>query len=176
MRGLKIFEFENRDVRVRIDETGNPWWVAKDVCDVLGYSNARDAVNNHVRSKHKDDVAIPDAMGRNQFTSVISEPGLYSLVLRSKLPSAVRFQDWITEEVLPSIRKHSAYLTPQKIDPTFRPGFAKLKAGSYRSRPHFSIRGLFMKTLTLCEVLAPNEIDVLLKKDDLTMGFIGVTK
>ena len=94
---------------------GEPWFVAKDVATALGYSNTRDAIAKHVDDDDKNTVVIRDGKG-NPNQTVINESGLYSLVLSSKLPTAKNFKHWITSEVLPSIRKHGAYMTPEKIE------------------------------------------------------------
>lgn len=93
-----------------------PWFVGKDVAVALGYTNARDAIATHVEDEDKvqgDGVAIRDSIGREQHPVVINESGVYALIFGSKLDSAKRFKHWITSEVLPSIRKHGAYLTPK---------------------------------------------------------------
>ncbi|MBQ6975549.1 MAG: hypothetical protein IJQ16_03240 [Selenomonadaceae bacterium] len=90
---------------------GVPYFVGKDVATALGYSNFRDALARHVRDKHKKDgVVIRDSIGRNQKPTLISEAGLYALIMRSNLPKAEDFQDWVVEEVLPAIRKTGAYV------------------------------------------------------------------
>lgn len=126
MQELKTFKFENQQVRtLTIDE--EPYFVGKDVAEILGYSRGRKAVNDHVRETHKHDVPIRDAIGREQRTTVIDEAGLYSLVLSSKLPNAEKFQEWVTSEVLPAIRKHGAYMTDQKaFEVTNKDGLADL--------------------------------------------------
>lgn len=87
-----------------------PWFVGKDVAKVLGYSNPRKALIDHVDSDDKiDGVTIRDSIGRNQNPIFINESGLYSLILSSKLPTARKFKKWVTSEVLPSIRKHGLY-------------------------------------------------------------------
>lgn len=121
MNEMQIFENpEFGEVRtVEID--GEPWLVGKDVARALGYSNTKDALSRHVdpEDKRQDDgVVICDPMGREQHPTIINESGLYSLVLSSKLPGAKRFKRWVTAEVLPSIRKHGAYMTPETIERT----------------------------------------------------------
>lgn len=117
MKNLQIFKNEELgEVRVVAIED-EPWFVGKDVAEVLGYSNPRDAVGKHVDEEDKvDGVAIRDSMGREQYPVLINESGLYSLVLSSKLPTAKKFKRWITGEVLPSIRKHGAYMTPETLE------------------------------------------------------------
>ena len=117
MSKLQIFSSEEfGKVRV-VERNGEPWFVGKDVAEALGYSNTRDALYKHVKDFHKTDgVAIRDALGREQNTVIIDEAGLYSLVMRAKTERAEAFQEWVTSEVLPAIRKHGGYLTPNKIE------------------------------------------------------------
>lgn len=87
-----------------------PYFVGKDVAEILGYSNTRKALLDHVDEDDKtDEVTIRDSMGREQTPVLINESGLYSLVLSSKLPAAKRFKRWVTSEVLPAIRRHGLY-------------------------------------------------------------------
>ena len=86
-----------------------PYFVGKDVAEILGYGNTRDALARHVDEEDKDAVGIHDAIGRQQDTILINESGLYSLILSSKLPNAKKFKRWVTSEVLPAIRKHGVF-------------------------------------------------------------------
>lgn len=115
MNELQIFNSpEFGQVRtVTID--GEPWFIAKDVATALGYSNTRDAIAKHVDDDDKNTVVIRDGKG-NPNQTIINESGLYSLVLSSKLPTAKKFKHWVTSEVLPTIRKHGGYMTPEKIE------------------------------------------------------------
>ena len=108
------------DVRV-IELNGEVLFVGKDVAIALGYSNPRKALADHVPDKYKKDgVTIRDSMGREQTPTLITEAGLYKLIMRSKLPNAERFSDWTCEEVLPSIRKTGLYIDPNApIEPDF---------------------------------------------------------
>ncbi len=117
MSELKIFHNPEFG-KIRIVEVNNePWFVGKDVAQVLGYSNPRKTLLDHVDPEDKTDgVTIRDSMNREQRPILINESGLYSLVLSSKLPTAKKFKRWVTSEVLPSIRKHGAYLTPEKLE------------------------------------------------------------
>lgn len=99
-------------VRV-IERDGTPWFVAKDVCDALGYSNARDAVARHCKTKG---VVKHDTLGGRQELSIIPEPDLYRLIMHSKLPAAEKFEEWVVGDVLPSIRQHGGYLTPATLE------------------------------------------------------------
>ena len=96
---------------------GVPYLVAKDVAEVLGYTNSRKAISDHVDEEDKKDgVTIRDSIGRDQAAVVINESGVYSLILSSKLPRAKEFKRWVTAEVLPSIRKHGAYMTGETLE------------------------------------------------------------
>ena len=96
---------------------GEPWFVGKDVATALGYSNPSNAVVTHVDDEDKTTYSF-QVSGSNYKSkaTLINESGLYSLVLSSKLPTAKKFKHWITSEVLPAIRKHGAYMTPEKIE------------------------------------------------------------
>lgn len=92
-----------------------PYFVGKDVAEILGYANARKAIADHVDDEDKG-VTKCDTLGGIQDLTVINESGLYSLILSSKLPQAKAFKRWVTSEVLPSIRKHEGYITPAKVE------------------------------------------------------------
>ena len=112
---IQIFKNEEfGQVRV-LEINGEGWLVGKDVAEVLGYSNTSDALKKHVDIEDKG-VAKCDTLGGSQEMIVINESGLYSLVLRSKLPGAKKFRRWVTSEVLPSIRKHGAYMTDDTLE------------------------------------------------------------
>lgn len=117
MNELKIFNSPEFGQVRTITLDGEPWFVGKDVADALGYSNSRDALARHVDDEDKTSVVIPDT-GSNykSKTTLINESGLYSLVLSSKLPTAKKFKHWVTSEVLPAIRKHGGYMTPEKVE------------------------------------------------------------
>ena len=122
-QAAQVAVFENPEfgmVRTSTDENGEPWFCAKDLCDVLGYKNSSCAVNQHVRSS---DVAkrYVARLAKNRFgvcegkmqvvqMIFVNESGFYALVLGSKLPSAVKFKDWVTSVVLPQIRKTGGYI------------------------------------------------------------------
>ena len=94
---------------------GQPSFGGKDVASMLGYANTRKALIDHIDEEDKDDVTIRDAIGRNQTMIAINESGLYSLILSSKMPNAKKFKRWVTNEVLPAIRKHGLYATDDLI-------------------------------------------------------------
>lgn len=112
MNELKQFNFENNQVRTLLinDE---PWFIGKDVAEILGYSNPRDALSKHVDSEDKNSVAIHDGNKGNPNLTIINESGVYALVFSSKLQSAKKFKHWVTSEVLPTLRKTGSYATPQ---------------------------------------------------------------
>lgn len=115
MNELQNFNFEGNEVRtVLIND--EPYFVGKDIADVLGYSNSRKALIDHVDEEDKNTVTIRDGNKGNPNQVVINESGMYSLVLSSKLPNAKKFKRWVTNEVLPSIRKHGAYMTDERIE------------------------------------------------------------
>ena len=111
---IKVFKGDLGAIRALRDESGEPWFVANDICKILGYSNPRDAVAKHIDDEDKRVSQIATPSG-SQKTIVINESGLFSLVLKSKLSQAKKFKRWVTSEVLPAIRKYGGYLTPEKI-------------------------------------------------------------
>lgn len=112
MNELQNFNFSGQDVRI-ITINDEPWFVGKDVADILGYSNSRKALSDHVDDEDKG-VTKSDTLGGNQNITIINESGLYSLILKSKKPEAKQFKRWVTSDVLPTIRKHGAYMTDKK--------------------------------------------------------------
>lgn len=115
MNEMKLFENPEFGAIRTVEVGGEPWLVGKDVAQALGYSNPRDALDRHVDDEDKATVGIHDGSQSRNMT-IINESGLYSLVLSSKLPGAKKFKRWVTSEVLPSIRKHGAYMTSDTID------------------------------------------------------------
>ena len=110
MNELQIFKNEEFGPVRSITVNGEPYFVGKDVAEILGYANTRDALAKHVDEEDRmDGVAIRDSIGREQTPVIINESGLYSLILSSKLESAKRFKHWVTSEVLPAIRKTGGY-------------------------------------------------------------------
>ena len=115
MNEITSYVFDGSNVRTLVID-GQPYFVGKDVAEILGYANTRDALSKHVDSEDKNTVAIHDGITRgNPNQIVINESGLYSLTFGSKLLSAKRFKRWVTSEVLPAIRKHGGYLTDEKM-------------------------------------------------------------
>lgn len=114
MNEIQIFTGAFGTIRT-VTLNNEPYFVGKDVADILGYSNPRDALSKHVDDEDRSDVAIYDG-SQNRNMTVINESGLYSLILRSQLPTAKQFKHWVTSEVLPTIRKHGMYATPQTLE------------------------------------------------------------
>lgn len=96
---------------------GEPYFVGKDVAEILGYSNTRKALTDHVDDEDKmNGVTIRDSIGREQTPVFINESGLYSLILSSKMPNSKKFKHWVTAEVLPAIRKHGMYAIDEILE------------------------------------------------------------
>lgn len=108
MNEIQLFTFKNEQVRTLLINN-EPWFIGKDVAQILGYSNPRDALSKHVENEDKDSVAIRDSIGRMQKTPIINESGVYALIFGSKLPDAKKFKHWVTSEVLPKLRKTGSY-------------------------------------------------------------------
>lgn len=139
---LQIFKYETDEERTlkqvrTVEIEGEIWFVASDVAKILGYSNVSDAIARHCKKKG---VVKHDTLtsGGNQKTILINEPNLYRLIIKSKLPSAEKFEAWIFEEVIPSIRKKGFY---GKIDRTQLPNFIERYRDNYHKLPsdHFSV-------------------------------------
>lgn len=115
----EIFDFHGQEVRaVTIDN--EPYFVGKDIADILGYQRADNAIRNHVDEEDKLTHRF-SASGQKRNMTIINESGLYSLILSSKLPQAKEFKRWVTSEVLPTIRKNGMYATDELLD---NPDFA----------------------------------------------------
>lgn len=109
----QLFDFKGAEVRT-ITQNGEPWFVLADVCKVLEIANPRNA---KARLDEADKgVCSMDTLGGKQQLSIVNESGLYDVILDSRKPEAKEFRRWITSEVIPSIRKHGAYLTSEKIE------------------------------------------------------------
>lgn len=119
MNQLEIFKNREFGEIRTVVINAEPWFVGKDIAEVLGYSNSRKAILDHVDDEDKiDGVTIRDSIGRDQAAVVINESGLYALIFGSKMASAKRFKHWVTSEVLPQIRKNGSYqkrLTPEEM-------------------------------------------------------------
>jgi prophage antirepressor-like protein len=133
------FAFEESLVRVRVDENGDPWFVAKDVCRVLELGNPSEAVR-HLDDDEKADLRITEVssngveQARNM--NIVSESGLYTMIFRSRKPEAKRFRKWVTAEVLPSIRKTGRYVAPRaEAEPALPPSLMPLPQEALALRP-----------------------------------------
>lgn len=115
MQGLELFEYTGHEVRVQVAESGEPLFVLADLAAALGISNV-----SQLRSRLADDICLtypmPDRLGRTQQVWVVTEPGMYEVIIRSDKPEASAFRRWVTTEVLPSIRKHGMYATESAVD------------------------------------------------------------
>ena len=117
MNDLKIWNYNNSaEVRTVIIDN-EPWFVLKDVCVVLemGANRAGEVVKRLEKDEY-DSIGLTDSLGREQNAYIINESGLYSVILRSDKPQAKPFRKWVTVKVLPSIRKHGAYMTPETLE------------------------------------------------------------
>ena len=115
MNELTVFKNEQFGEMRTVTIGEEIWFVGKDVAAILGYKDTSDAMKRHVDDEDKLTRRFTDS-GQNREMYIINESGLYSLVLSSKLPSAKEFKRWVTSEVLPSIRKHGAYMSPDIIE------------------------------------------------------------
>lgn len=115
MNEIQIFRnAEFGEVRTLTGANGEPWFVGKDVAEILGYTNPQKAIRDHVDD---DDKTVNESFRVNGTMGIlINESGLYSLVLSSKLPTAKKFRKWVTSEVLPTIRRHGAYMTEKTLE------------------------------------------------------------
>jgi len=116
MSNLIPFNFNNQSIRVIQDESGEPWFIASDVCSALTIVNNRMAIDR--LDEDEKGVSSIDTLGGQQNLTTINESGLYSLILTSRKPEAKKFKKWVTSEVLPSIRKTGGYHL-QSTQPTF---------------------------------------------------------
>lgn len=178
MNDIKIFEnAEFGSVRT-LEVNGEPYFVGKDVADILGYQNGSRDINRHVDTEDKADVAIHDG-SQNRNMTIINESGLYSLILSSKLPKAKEFKHWVTSEVLPSIRKHGAYMTDDVLhraitEPDFLIQLAtELKEEQEKRRALESTVAVQSQQITELQPKASYYDVVLNSKDLLSIGKIA---
>lgn len=113
MDNLQTWNYGSSEIRT-VEKDGEPWWVLADVCKVLEISNSRN-VSSRLETDEKG-VTLVDTLGGTQQMTIINESGLYAVILRSDKPQAKPFRKWVTNEVLPSIRKHGAYMTDQTLE------------------------------------------------------------
>lgn len=110
---IQVWNYESSEVRT-VQVNGEPWFVLADVCKVLEIKNSRDAAAK--LDGDEKGVALTDTLGGKQHVTIINESGLYTVILRSDKPQAKPFRKWVTSVVLPSIRKHGAYMTDQALE------------------------------------------------------------
>ncbi len=108
-----VFQFESKEVRIFVDDQGKPWFCARDVCAVLGYVNDSDAIKKHCRESGVAKRYLSSG-GQRREIAFIHEGNLYRLIIKSHLPAAERFEAWVCDEVLPTIRKTGKYETPSR--------------------------------------------------------------
>ena len=113
MYGLQVFSYEGNEVRT-VQKGSEILWVLKDVCGILGIEKYRDAATR-LDDDEREPVLV-DTLGGRQEMIAVTESGLYSIILLSRKPEAKKFKRWVTHEVLPTIRKHGAYVTPAKLE------------------------------------------------------------
>lgn len=149
MNTPQVFNFEKNEVRT-IVVNDEPYFVGKDVAEILGYKNTSKTLKDHVDNEDKRGERIVTPSGE-QVATIINESGLYSLILKSKLPNARKFKRWVTSEVLPQIRKHGAYLTDEKAyDITHNPNSLAdllLQAGEQLKQKDLTIQEMQPKAL-----------------------------
>lgn len=115
MKIFRLFQFEEQNVRTLVIDD-EPYFVGKDVAEILGYVKPRNAISVHVDDEDKKDAPIQGTLGGVQTMTIINESGLYSLILSSKMPNAKKFKRWVTSEVLPAIVHKGVYMTDDVIE------------------------------------------------------------
>lgn len=116
MNEIKIFSNEEFGNVRTVEVDGKILFCGSDVAKALGYSNSNDAITRHCRCIVKHDIPHPQSPGKTIMVSFVSEGDIYRLITHSKLPSAEKFESWVFDDVLPSIRKHGAYMTPSTLE------------------------------------------------------------
>ena len=114
MNEIQIFSYGGNEVRT-VQKDGEPWFVLKDVCRVLDLGSAH-KVADRFDEDEWNQIPFTDSLGRQQETTIINESGLYNVILRSDKPEAKPFRKWVTSEVLPTIRRHGMYATPDTVE------------------------------------------------------------
>lgn len=156
---IQVWNYESSEVRT-VQVNGEPWFVGKDVADILGYQNGSRDINRHVEEEDRCKIMIFDGR-QDKETIVINESGLYSLILSSNLPNAKQFKRWVTSEVLPSIRKHGSYsvqsqfadLSPQ-LQVLIQMETRQKQIEARQAEQATALAGLEQKIQNTCEVIA----------------------
>lgn len=163
MNELQTFSFNNQSIRT-VQLNNQPYWVLKDVCDVLELTTPS-RVAERLEEDEVSQTHIIDALGRIQNTTVITESGLYAVILRSDKPNAKEFRKWVTSEVLPAIRKNGAYLTDEKAyDITHNPQSLAdllLQAGEQLKQKEIIIQEMKPKAL-FADAVASSKTSILI--------------
>ena len=161
MNNVIPFTYNSKTIRIVTDDTGNPWWVAKDVCTVLGIVNSRQAAET--LDDDEKGVCKIDTLGGNQDMVTINEPGLYTLIIRSNKDDARPFKRWVTHEVLPTLRKKGSYQMPNvqqrpatllPIDREFRAAVRMAKAAGLKGNQAVLSANMLTRKLTGSDPLA----------------------
>ena len=159
MEKVQVFKNEEFGSVRAIERNGEPWFIGKDMAEILGYTNTAKAIRDHVDDEDKLTERIV-LSGQNREAFLINESGLYSLILGSKLPSAKRIKHWVTSEVLPAIRQNGVYMTDDKAyDITHNPGSLAdllLQAGEQLKQKEIIIQEMKPKALFADAVTTSN--------------------
>ncbi|ENT0350678.1 hypothetical protein CIF91_10735 [Neisseria gonorrhoeae] len=127
MNAVQVLNFQQNSVRTVADNKGELWFLANDVCEILGYTNPRRTVDLHCKSRGVTKRYTPTASGEQEMT-YINEPNLYRLIIKSRKPAAEAFEEWVMETVLPTIRKTGGYQVGQKTTADDRTGLRQAVA------------------------------------------------
>ena len=114
------FSFGGKTFKARLDANGQSWFVASEVCEILGLGNPRQAVSTHIEDDDRDTLSM-DTLGGRQKVTVVNESGLYALIVGSRKPDAKKFKKWVTSEVLPTIRRTGHYSVEKPASPALGP-------------------------------------------------------
>lgn len=158
MMNVQVFNNEEFGQVRTLEIDGMVYFVGKDVAEVLGYTNSRKAIRDHVDDEDKtDEVTIRDAIGRKQRPIIINESGLYSLVIESKMKKAKAFRRWVTSEVLPTIRKHGSYVAPVNPLVSTEDAFIQLFQTQKEIKQEQAVMTRRIKALAMYEVTAKKD-------------------
>ena len=127
MNAVQVLNFQQNSVRTVAENKGELWFLANDVCEILGYSNPRQAVQKNCKEKGVSNRYTPTRGGEQSMT-YINEPNLYRLIIKSRKPAAEAFEEWVMETVLPTIRKTGGYQIGQKTTADDRTGLRQAVA------------------------------------------------
>ncbi|EMS5235334.1 Bro-N domain-containing protein [Neisseria gonorrhoeae] len=127
MNAVQVLNFQQNSVRTVADNKGELWFLANDVCEILGYTNPRRTVDLHCKSRGVTKRYTPTTSGEQEMT-YINEPNLYRLIIKSRKPAAEAFEEWVMETVLPTIRKTGGYQVGQKTTADDRTGLRRAVA------------------------------------------------